>query len=267
MRPLCLDRLRGYIELELVSCEMQIMAAFPVHGRRWLEDRKTLQSSAPMGLSVERLDGSREVPYVVNTRFDSSLSVIIAALFCSLLLALGLSALLRCRLLCRRWLVVSEPSVDVGVQRAEIGIRRIDIKALPVTVYYMGSSFAGIDCPICLAEFMEGEKVRVLPECCHSFHADCIDTWLLSNASCPSCRHSLLYISSMKPSGLAQPAPEPAERPRMQVNDGNESVEANHALQSFHILGDGSTWAASSSLDSIKTRDLETGNVVETRLP
>jgi hypothetical protein len=53
----------------------------------------------------------------------------------------------------------------------------------------------------------------------------------------------------------------------MQVNDGNESVETNHAVQSLHILGDGSTLAASSSLDSIKTRDLETGNVVETRLP
>lgn len=238
------------------------MSAFPVHGRRLLEGRKILQSSAPTGPSlVEHLDGSREVPYVVNTRFDSSLAVVIAALFCSLLCALGVSALIRCRLLCRRWRVVSELSVDVGVQRARTGIKKMDIKALPVTVYYMGSPFVGQDCPICLAEFMEGEKVRVLPECCHSFHADCIDTWLLSNPSCPSCRHSLLYILSTKPSGLALPAAEPAERPQMHVNEGNH-------VQPLPILVASSTLTASSSLDSIQSSGLESGDpVAETRRP
>lgn len=246
------------------------MSAFPVHGSRLLDGRKILQSSAPTGPSVERLDGSREVPYVVNTRFDSSLAVVIAALFCSLLCALGVSALLRCRLLCRRWRVVSELSVDVGVQRARTRIKKMDIKALPVTVYCISSPFAGMDCPICLAEFMDGEKVRILPECCHSFHADCIDTWLLSNPSCPSCRHSLLYILSTKPSGIALPAAEPAKSPespgQMQANEGNESVEANHVVQSFPILVDGSTLAVSSSLDSIQSTDLETNDAVaETR--
>lgn len=265
MRPLSLARFRGSIDLELLASEMQIMSAFPVHGRRFLQDPKILQSSAPIGLSVERLEESRDVPYVVNTRFDSTLAVIIAALFCSLLFALGMSALLRCRQLCRQWLLESEPALDGAAEGAQIGIKKMDIKALPVTVYYMGSRFPGNDCPICLAEFTEGEKVRVLPECCHSFHADCIDAWLLSNASCPSCRHSLLYVLSKKPSGIARPVPQPAESPRMEVNQGNESVEANHDVQFLQFLGDGSTLAASSSLDSSKSKDLEIGNVVDTR--
>jgi len=253
--------------LVLVSSEIQIMSAFPVHGRTLLQDTKMLQSSTPIGPSVERLEESRDVPYVVNTRFDSTLAAIIAALCCSLLFALGMSALLRCRQLCRRWLLDSEPALDGGAQGTQIGIKKMDIKALPVTVYYMGSPFPGNDCPICLAEFMEGEKVRVLPECCHTFHADCIDAWLLSNASCPSCRHSLLYVLSKKPSGIAWPDSEPSESPRIEVNEGNESVEANHTVQSLQFLGDGSTLAASSSLDSFKSRDLEIGNVVETTNP
>lgn len=46
----------------------------------------------------------------------------------------------------------------------------------------------GGTCSVCLSEFMEGELVRVLPECLHAFHVSCIDMWLQSHASCPLCR-------------------------------------------------------------------------------
>ncbi|GJN25869.1 hypothetical protein PR202_gb13755 [Eleusine coracana subsp. coracana] len=43
-------------------------------------------------------------------------------------------------------------------------------------------------CPVCLADFADGEPVRVLPECMHYFHGECIDTWLRGSNSCPMCR-------------------------------------------------------------------------------
>uniref|UniRef100_A0A7N0T308 RING-type domain-containing protein n=1 Tax=Kalanchoe fedtschenkoi TaxID=63787 RepID=A0A7N0T308_KALFE len=43
-------------------------------------------------------------------------------------------------------------------------------------------------CAVCLGEFEDGEMIRVLPECLHSFHAPCIDMWLYSHSSCPLCR-------------------------------------------------------------------------------
>lgn len=48
------------------------------------------------------------------------------------------------------------------------------------------------DCAICLCEFSEQDKLRLLPNCGHAFHMDCIDTWLLSNSTCPLCRGTLL---------------------------------------------------------------------------
>jgi hypothetical protein len=39
-------------------------------------------------------------------------------------------------------------------------------------------------CPVCLADFADGEPVRVLPECKHYFQADCIDTWLRGSTMC-----------------------------------------------------------------------------------
>ncbi|PHT36653.1 RING-H2 finger protein ATL46 [Capsicum baccatum] len=34
------------------------------------------------------------------------------------------------------------------------------------------------DCAVCLCEFSEHEKLRLLPFCSHAFHIDCIDTWI-----------------------------------------------------------------------------------------
>lgn len=43
-------------------------------------------------------------------------------------------------------------------------------------------------CAICLGDFEEGEQLRELPECLHSYHVACIDMWLYSHSSCPMCR-------------------------------------------------------------------------------
>ncbi|XWS30344.1 hypothetical protein CRYUN_Cryun24cG0109100 [Craigia yunnanensis] len=47
-----------------------------------------------------------------------------------------------------------------------------------------------VDCAVCLENFKTGEKCRLLPLCRHSFHAECVDSWLLRNPICPVCRTS-----------------------------------------------------------------------------
>ncbi|KAL2903194.1 RING-H2 finger protein ATL46 [Bienertia sinuspersici] len=73
-----------------------------------------------------------------------------------------------------------------------LGLDQAFIDALPVFQY---KEIVGLkepfDCAVCLCEFSEQDKLRLLPLCSHAFHIDCIDTWLLSNSTCPLCRGAL----------------------------------------------------------------------------
>ncbi|XP_057547449.1 RING-H2 finger protein ATL2 [Amaranthus tricolor] len=45
-----------------------------------------------------------------------------------------------------------------------------------------------LECAVCLSEFEEREKGRMLPKCKHCFHVECIDMWFHSHSTCPLCR-------------------------------------------------------------------------------
>ncbi|KAG1326984.1 RING-H2 finger protein ATL46 [Cocos nucifera] len=72
------------------------------------------------------------------------------------------------------------------------GLDQAFIDALPVFLYreIVGPK-EPFDCAVCLCEFDDDDKLRLLPICGHAFHINCIDTWLLSNSTCPLCRGSL----------------------------------------------------------------------------
>ncbi|KAL3536388.1 hypothetical protein ACH5RR_004849 [Cinchona calisaya] len=64
-------------------------------------------------------------------------------------------------------------------------------------------------CAVCLSEFKQGDEVRVLPECMHTFHVSCIDKWLLSHRNCPLCRAETLP----SPTDLVYSQPHPHPHP------------------------------------------------------
>lgn len=126
-----------------------------------------------------------------EANFDTNMVIILAALLCALICALGLNSIVRCALRCsRRFSSEEETAARLA---ATTGLKRKVLKQLPISVYGEPElTMSESECPICLGEFIEGEKVRVLPKCNHGFHLRCIDTWLHSHSSCPNCRHSLL---------------------------------------------------------------------------
>ncbi|KAE9608070.1 putative transcription factor C2H2 family [Lupinus albus] len=91
------------------------------------------------------------------------------------------------------------------------GLDPTSIKKLPIILYqapvdHDGGAWEESECCICLGEFREGEKVKVLPKCEHCFHCECVDEWLIHHSSCPLCRSSLMVESSF-PNVLIQEPP------------------------------------------------------------
>lgn len=45
-----------------------------------------------------------------------------------------------------------------------------------------------LECAVCLTEFDDFDRLKILPKCEHVFHPECIDAWLASHVTCPVCR-------------------------------------------------------------------------------
>ncbi|KAM1772274.1 hypothetical protein ACFX15_046145 [Malus domestica] len=73
------------------------------------------------------------------------------------------------------------------------GLEPSVIAALPIFVFTRAGGRDGrddnaIECAVCLSMLEDEEMARLLPNCKHSFHAECIDKWLSSHTTCPICR-------------------------------------------------------------------------------
>ncbi|KAF8402879.1 hypothetical protein HHK36_010971 [Tetracentron sinense] len=95
---------------------------------------------------------------------------------------------------CRQREIISRPQQSLLPEQDNIA-RSIDISIRELIPSYrytkevgLVSSTEDVTCAVCLCEFKEGDEVRVLPECIHSFHVPCIDMWLRSHSNCPLCR-------------------------------------------------------------------------------
>ncbi|GLJ38372.1 hypothetical protein SUGI_0781420 [Cryptomeria japonica] len=68
------------------------------------------------------------------------------------------------------------------------GLDKDSLDALPTAEYKSQNMNEDLECVVCLSNFEENEKIRVLPNCNHSFHTECISMWLQSHTNCPICR-------------------------------------------------------------------------------
>ena len=75
----------------------------------------------------------------------------------------------------------------------ESGLDPSVIASLPMFTYKLTSSQVDSDdepteCSVCLGTIKEESTVRLLLNCKHMFHVECIDKWLGSHTTCPICR-------------------------------------------------------------------------------
>uniref|UniRef100_A0A7N0TJQ9 RING-type E3 ubiquitin transferase n=1 Tax=Kalanchoe fedtschenkoi TaxID=63787 RepID=A0A7N0TJQ9_KALFE len=175
---------------------------------RWLQSNAGPNSYTT---ADEGLIGRTGASYTNEAKFDTNMVIILAALLCALICALGLNSILRCAVRYSRRIAAGGPAARLSAA----GLKKSALRKIPVAVYKASEvNIPATECPICLGEFVDGERVRVLPRCNHGFHVKCIDTWLAAHSSCPTCRGSLVECSNGS-GGSAGPHVE------LQVNAGS----------------------------------------------
>jgi len=135
-----------------------------------------------------------------------SILIIITILAVTVIVSLLICFLLR-HLNCHR-LRRDQPPTTTEPPHSHSHSRRISPETTPTSVIdslplftfssisRRSSAVTAADCAVCLSKFRNSDLLRSLPLCCHAFHAECIDTWLRSNLSCPLCRSSILPSDS-----------------------------------------------------------------------
>lgn len=137
-------------------------------------------------------------PSTSHAGFNANVVMVLTVLLFALVCSLCVNSLVRCAVKCPR-MVIREPNYNTSmVTQEEIssGLDKRALRTFPVVKYSKEMKIQGLnlgaDCVICLSEFEGEERVRILPKCNHGFHVKCIDKWLSSHSSCPTCRQSLV---------------------------------------------------------------------------
>ncbi|KAK7345784.1 hypothetical protein VNO77_16395 [Canavalia gladiata] len=77
-------------------------------------------------------------------------------------------------------------------------------------------------CVVCLTEFKEHDVLKVLPNCNHAFHLDCIDIWLQTNSNCPLCRSSISGNTHCPLDHIIAPSSSPQDSSQLLSNMGSD---------------------------------------------
>lgn len=152
-----------------------------------------------------------------DNSFDANVVMVLSVLLCALICSLGLNSIIRCALRCSSFVSSDQSNDNSSARLANTGIKKKALKTFPTINYSTELKLPALDteCAICLSEFATGERVRVLPKCNHGFHVRCIDKWLNSHSSCPTCRHCLIetcqkIVGCSQQASSSRPAPSPA---------------------------------------------------------
>ncbi|KAG4960394.1 hypothetical protein AAZX31_13G215400 [Glycine max] len=141
--------------------------------------------------------------------------------------------------------------IDVSsVEPRNSGLDPLIIASLPKLLYKQTDQFKQgeevVECSVCLGTIVEDTISRVLPNCKHIFHVDCVDKWFNSNTTCPICRtvvdpkvqpeHG--HLGATRLHNQVQPTAPPAEGGD-ELPDGNELERVGCSglrIGSFHRM-------------------------------
>ncbi|XP_044378296.1 RING-H2 finger protein ATL1-like [Triticum aestivum] len=140
---------------------------------------------------------------------------------------------------------VSPGAAPLAAAEEKRGLGLPLIRMLPVVRFTaaedaMAPRISVSECAVCLSDFAERERVRLLPGCSHAFHIDCIDTWLQGSARCPFCRRDVT-LPAPHPH-YHRPPPAFCRRDEQLPTSGNDDGGGGGSIV-IEVRGERETWS------------------------
>ncbi|KAK7282847.1 hypothetical protein RIF29_11932 [Crotalaria pallida] len=170
-------------------------------------------------------------------KFDKSMAIVLVILVI-VFLVLGFFSVYTRQCTERRLRGRFDLSIPIVSNRRPRGLDAAIIETFPTFVYSTVKGLkigrASLECAVCLNEFEDDETLRLIPNCSHVFHTECIDAWLVNHSTCPVCRANLVptfddvgefipFVSIQVPD-QTDPEPNPIEVQENNVsNNGREA--------------------------------------------
>ncbi|XP_078039090.1 E3 ubiquitin-protein ligase RNF167 isoform X2 [Augochlora pura] len=105
------------------------------------------------------------------------------------------------------------------------------LKKIPTHKYTKGDPYE--TCAICLDDYIEGEKLRVLP-CAHAYHANCIDPWLTKTRRvCPVCKRKVFAANEQV---FTDESDSDADDTTPLIRDGHQGTQGGTFTRSYERL-------------------------------
>lgn len=125
------------------------------------------------------------------------------------------------------------------VEHNSSGVNPLVIAYFPTITFHQDMFLPRQDamCAVCLGEYKEEELLRILPQCGHTFHVNCIDAWLHQHATCPVCRMSLQGYFVGRPMAPLQSTPLPTDT----LSSGSRTLSGHSDAGSSGLLASGHT--------------------------
>ncbi|XP_022288505.2 E3 ubiquitin-protein ligase RNF13-like [Crassostrea virginica] len=138
------------------------------------------------------------------------------------------------------------------------------LKKIPVKKFKKGDNYE--TCAICLEDYENGDKLRVLP-CAHAYHCKCIDPWLTKRKkTCPVCKRKVIPGSNPDSDSESSDEEGPTTSERTPLLAGNNNTPRRSTfdnsglpevvrpeVQRVQIMGHSHSSDSDSSEDEIDT--------------
>lgn len=224
-----------------------------------MEDNQVTDPTVPVWRPYQPSSRDNGLPgFNHNTNYDLNSKIMLTAILSLsfvVVLVIVLHIYARCALrrhqARRRAVMNSLGLTNANVNSGEPPKRGLDptvIASLPIFVYQQTEGQAEddlIECAVCLSMLEDQEMARILPNCKHKFHAECIDKWLSSHSTCPICRTEAEPMIQPEPregpaGGTAHTAPMLEPMNSTSVCDEGTSSSVGGNQPSPKVVGSGS---------------------------